>query len=176
MTVGGGLDFKTIWGNAIPYDRYIAEAQELRGLWEGVYRTTQVPDWAIEVVRARGSGLRLLFISEDWCWDAAATLPVLARLGDEAGALEIRVLKRDENPEVMDQYLTNGTRSIPIVIALDADYHELGHWGPRPRELQAWAVANKGRLPKGEFYAAMRRWQVADGGESTIREVLELLK
>ena len=66
--------------------------------------------------------------------------------------LELRVLRRDEYPEVMDRYLTNGSRSIPIVIALDEEFRELGHWGPRPRELQAWVMANRASIPKAELY------------------------
>jgi hypothetical protein len=117
-----------------------------------------------------------LIITEDWCWDAANTLPVIAKLADATGDIDLKVLERDEYPEVMDQYLTNGARSIPIVIALDTTFRELCHWGPRPTELQAWAMENKSRLPQKEFYAEMRRWLVRDKGESTLREVVELLQ
>jgi hypothetical protein len=75
----------------------------------------------------------------------------------------------------MDRYLTNGARSIPIVIALDREFRELGAWGPRPRELQAWVTANKDTMPKDERYKAVRRWYARDKGESTIREVMEAM-
>ena len=80
---------------------------------------------------------------------------------------------RDRYPEVMDQYLTNGSRSIPIVIVLDEYYHEIGHWGPRPTELQAWVMANRATMPKTELYPQVRKWYARDRGETTIREVLE---
>jgi hypothetical protein len=118
----------------------------------------------------------LLVIAEDWCGDASNTVPILARLGDEADCLEMRIIKRDEHPQVMDRYLTNGSRSIPIVIALDQDFHELGHWGPRPSELQAWVMANKDRMPKTELYPETRRWYARDRGETTLREVLALFE
>lgn len=79
----------------------------------------------------------------------------------------------DEHPEVMDRYLTDGARAIPIVIALDAEFNEIGQRGPRPRELQAWAMANGPRLLKGDFYARMRRWMVRDRGAAVLREVLD---
>ncbi len=56
----------------------------------------------------------------------------------------------------MDRYLTNGSRSIPIVIALDEEFQELGHWGPRPAELQAWVMANRVTMPKAELYPQVR--------------------
>jgi hypothetical protein len=90
-----------------------------------------------------------------------------------APGLELRVILRDENPELMDQYLTNGSRSIPIVIALDESFKEVGHWGPRPTQLQAWVMANRGTTPKDELYPQVRKWYARDRGETTLREVLE---
>ncbi len=144
MMVGGGLDFERLWQEATTYERFAAEVEDLRGLWEGVYQKASIPEWAIDKARARGQGARFLVINEDWCWDGANTVPYVAKLADEAGDVEVRII-------------------------------ELGHWGPRPRELQAWATEKKGSLPKREFYGEMRRWHVNDGGESVIREVLELL-
>lgn len=119
--------------------------------------------------------MRLLVIAEDWCGDASNTVPVLARLGDLAGCLEMRMIPRDENPVLMDRYLTNGSRSIPIVIALDADFGELGHWGPRPAEIQAWVMEHKATAPSDERYKYVRRWYAKDQGKSTLRAVLALL-
>jgi hypothetical protein len=100
-------------------------------------------------------------------------VPVLARWADAVPGMELRVVRRDEHPEVMDRYLTHGTRSIPIVIVLDESFAELGHWGPRPAELQDWVVANKPRFSKAELYPQVRRWYARDKGEATLREVLK---
>lgn len=174
MSVRSGLDLEKVWHEASPYERFAAEVTELRELWSGVYRLARVPDWAADRARRHAGRVRLLVINEDWCWDAANTVPVLARMSDAAGGPEIRVVGRDAHPEVMDQYLTNGTRSIPIVIVLDREFRELGAWGPRPRDIQAWATEHKGRMSKDEFYKELRRRFARDKGESTLREVLEL--
>ena len=104
----------------------------------------------------RAAARKLLVIAEDWCGDASNTVPVVAKLADAVPGLELRVILRDANPEVMDRYLTNGSRSIPVVIALDENYQELGHWGPRPTELQAWVMANRATMPKTELYPQVR--------------------
>ena len=174
--MGGELDFPWFWEQAVPYHQFVEGVQDLRGLWEGVYKKAAVPGAVLDDARRFGAGARFLAISEDWCWDAANTVPVLAKLCDTAGDMELRVISRDEYPDLMDHYLTNGTRSIPIVVVLDADLRELGHWGPRPAELQAWAKANKGEMEKKDFYAEMRRWHVKDGGQSMLREIVEILK
>ena len=88
--------------------------------------------------------------------------------------LDLRLIRRDEHPEVMDRYLTNGARAIPVVIVLDEQFRELGHWGPRPAELQAWVVENRPSVDKEDLYPRVRRWYAQDRGETTVREVAEL--
>ncbi|MBA2627972.1 MAG: thioredoxin family protein [Gemmatimonadales bacterium] len=167
------LDFRKLWDEALPYERFIAECTRNCELWTGVYRLSVVPVWALESVPQ--SGVRLLVLVEDWCGDASNTVPIIAKLAAESGRVEFRVLRRDEYPEVMNQYLTNGSRSIPIVIALDESFQELGHWGPRPAELQAFVMANKGG-DKTALYPKVRRWYARDGGATTLREVLAIVR
>jgi hypothetical protein len=164
-------DFRTLWAEALSYQAFLESSTKHKGLWEGIYAITRLPPWAVAALPP-GESRKLLVIAEDWCGDASSTVPILARLVDQVPGLELKVLRRDEHLEVMDQYLTNGSRSIPIVIALDDDYQELGHWGPRPRELQAWVMANRVSIPKAELYPQVRQWYARDRGASTLREVL----
>jgi len=167
------LDFSALWDQAMPYDAFVA-ASELkhRGLWHGLHRLARIPGWALAAVPA-DAGLKLLVLAEDWCGDASNTIPILAKLSDLAPGLELRILRRDEYPEVMDRYLTNGARSIPVVIVLDREFQELGHWGPRPRLLQEWVVEERRKgTPKDQLYPEVRRWYARDAGETTLREVL----
>ena len=104
--------------------------------------------------------------------DTNNTAPFLARFAEAVPGVFLRFLLRDENPDVMNRYLYNGSRSIPVVIILDEAYRELGHWGPRPSELQAWVKENKETLSKEERLLHTRKWYARDRGETTIREVL----
>ena len=170
-------DFRHIWENeAIPYDEFVAGVEKHEALWKGVYKTARIPDWAYEMACRHGPGVKLLSIVEDWCGDASNTVPVLARLGHEADCLDMKLIRRDQHPDVMDHYLTNGARSIPIVIALDQEFSELGHWGPRPAEIQQWVMEHKDTMPSSERYPLVRRWYAKDRGASTLREVLGLLQ
>jgi Thioredoxin len=167
------LDFRTLWGQALDFNAFVASCQaQYCGLWQGLYNLARIPSWAIESVPP-GVVRRFLVIAEDWCGDASNTVPVIAKLVEAIPGLELRVIQRDAYPQVMDRYLTNGARSIPIVIALDESFQEIGHWGPRPTELQAWVMANRATLPKEELYPQVRKWYARDRGETTIREVLE---
>ena len=79
-----------------------------------------------------------LVLTEGWCGDAAQSLPIMQALTQLNPLIRLRIILRDENLELMDQYLTNGVaRSIPKLIALDTDSLEvLFTWGPRPAPLQ----------------------------------------
>lgn len=169
------LDFKTIWDGAVGYQQFATEAEQNQKLLDGVYKNMKIPHWAIERLNDYAETLRLLVIAEAWCGDAANIVPVLAKLGEAAENLEVRMIRRDEHLDVMDRYLTNGARSIPIAILLDADFNEIGHWGPRPKELQQWVMDNKDTIPKEKRYPQVRRWYAKDKGESTLSEVLALI-
>ena len=167
------LDFQKLWDEALTFDEFVRACQvQYCGLWEGLYKLARIPEWALAAVPPEAHR-KLLVIAEDWCGDASNTVPVLARLAGLLPGLQLKVIMRDKYPEVMDQYLTNGSRSIPIVIALDDSFREVGHWGPRPAELQAWVMANRTIMPKTELYPKVRQWYARDRGETTIREVLE---
>ncbi len=165
------LDFKILWAKAQIYDGFVASSSKHCALWQGIYQIARVPEWALAAVPLE-SERRFLVIAEDWCGDASNTVPILAKLVDAIPGWELRVILRDQNPEVMDRYLTNGSRSIPIVIALDRELQELGHWGPRPAVLQDWVMANRLTVPKAELYPQVRKWYARDRGETTLREVL----
>jgi len=161
-----------LWQSAETFGAFVAGATSNQDLWGGVYRTARLPEWTKGMTRGPDKALRWLVIAEDWCGDASNTVPVLARFVEATPGYDLRILKRDEHPEIMDRYLTNGSRSIPIVIALDVEGKVLGHWGPRPRELQDWVLENKPRMPSDELYRHVRRWYAKDRGETTLREVL----
>lgn len=169
------LDFSRLWSQATPYHEFVRDAVTNRELWKSMERVAHVPGWAIAAVRATGEKFNLLVLAEDWCGDGSSTIPYLAKLATLTRNLEVRVLRRDEHPVVMDRYLTNGARAIPIVIVLNRRLEELGHWGPRPRALQEWVLRERGTTGLKPPYPQIRRWYARDKGESVLREVLELM-
>ncbi len=79
-----------------------------------------------------------IVVTEAWCGDAAQILPVINKIAMTTPKIELKILLRDDNPEVMNQFLTNGSKSIPKLIVLDKYSLEiLNVWGPRPAAIQA---------------------------------------
>lgn len=172
------LDYSDYWDRGLTWSHFLdGEVEKNVELWRGVYSTHRTPEWAIERAESLDGEWKLLTIAEDWCGDASNTVPVVVRFVEAASNLDLRIVKRDEAPELMDNYLTNGSRSIPVVIVLDADFRPVGHWAPRPAELQEWVVREKraGLRAAKEIYRDARRWYARDKGESTLRELLDVI-
>ncbi|MDF9763380.1 hypothetical protein OKW24_005153 [Peribacillus simplex] len=91
--------------------------------------------------------LRAIVITEDWCGDAMMNIPILLNIS-EAANIETRMVLRDQNLELIDQYLTNGTaRSIPIFIFIDRNGEEKAVWGPRAPKVQEYVMELRSDLP-----------------------------
>lgn len=103
--------------------------------------------------------LRAIVITEDWCGDAMMNIPILLNIA-QATNIDTRMVLRDQNLELMDQYLTNGTaRSIPIFIFIDKEGKEKAVWGPRAPKVQEFVMELRKDLPAKEdehFEAAQK--------------------
>lgn len=172
------LNYREYWKAGVTWEEYLEhEVVDNAPLWNAIFRRSRVPDWAVKQSKDLGGEWKLLALTEDWCGDGANTLPVIARLADAASNVDFRLVKRDENLELMDQYLTNGSRSLPKVIVLNESFVPIGSWGPRPRELQEFVLREKraGVRPVGDIYRDTRLWYAKDSGETTLRELLQVL-
>lgn len=126
-----------------------------------------------------------LVLAEGWCGDVAENLPIIHKLAAENDHITLGIIFRDQNSSIMDQYLTNGGRSIPKLIILDAETREeLGNWGPRPRELQDWV--NEKQKERDQFetkmdwvnsiHEGMHKWYGKDKGQTLQLELHQLLE
>lgn len=125
--------------------------------------------------------LIFLVLTEGWCGDAAQILPVLKWMSDATGKIQFYTLLRDENPALMDQFLTDGSRGIPKVIILDANTKELlGSWGPRPAPAQKLVIDYKNAPePKPEypeFQKQVHTWYARDKTVTTQQELVMVLR
>jgi hypothetical protein len=96
--------------------------------------------------------VRILAICEPWCGDVHRQLPILVRMCETNDLLDLRIINRDEHLDVMDRYLTNGARAIPVFVFFNDDYVEVGCWKARPqvcRQILARAKA-AGDLDEGK--------------------------
>ncbi|HST08272.1 MAG TPA: thioredoxin family protein [Gemmatimonadaceae bacterium] len=158
------------------FAEFIARPIKNHELWMGVYKHVVIPIDMSARVEALHGKWHLLVLSEDWCGDAVNIVPVIAKLTESVSNMDMRILARDENLDIMDTHLTGESRSIPIIILLDRKYQECGWWGPRPRELQNWVMEQGLSLPKDEKYKQVRTFYARDRGLSTMGEIVSMLE
>jgi hypothetical protein len=120
-----------------------------------------------------------LVISEGWCGDAAQILPIIHKMAEESGKIELKIVLRDENEALMNLFLTNKAKAIPIVIVIDKQTGDvMGNWGPRPK-----GAADFIKNYKKEFGAIdetaktdLQLWYLHDKGLSTQEELINLME
>jgi len=119
-----------------------------------------------------------LVISEGWCGDAAQLLPIINKMAIESGKIDLRIVLRDENEELIKLFLTNKKKAIPILIVVDKETGSvLGNWGPRPQ-----AAADLVTDYRKEFGVIdetlktnLQLWYLHDKGITTQNELADIM-
>ena len=158
------------------FAEFIARPIKDHELWVALYKRVTIPIEISARVEALGGHWHLLVLSEDWCGDSVNIVPIIAKLTEAVSNMDMRILARDENLDIMDTHLTGKSRSIPIVILLNQKYQECGLWGPRPSPLQKWVMEKGMLLPKDERYREVRTFYARDHGLTTMHEIVEMLE
>lgn len=119
-----------------------------------------------------------LVISESWCGDAAQIVPVIHKMASVSDKINLRIVLRDDNDSLMNLFLTNGTKSIPKLIILDAETLELiADFGPRPSGAKQLVATYK--QENGVFdevgKTELQKWYLQDKGISIQEEIVALL-
>jgi hypothetical protein len=120
-----------------------------------------------------------LVISEGWCGDAAQILPALNKLVNSSENIDLKIVIRDENLELMDLFLTNGNRAVPMLLIIDTESNELiAKWGPRPQIASKMVIDYKTLhgFIDADFKIQLQNWYNADKGIEIQNEVMQLLQ
>lgn len=123
------------------------------------------------------SNIQLIALTETWCGDAAQSLSFINAFAKAQGWPALRILWRDENPELIDQYHTNGTRSIPKVLFVNEENEVLATWGPRPAELQEYVMEAKKKPDYNypELSTYIQKWYNKDKAASVVSELEDIV-
>lgn len=118
-----------------------------------------------------------LVIAEGWCGDAAQVLPVIHKIADYSNNITMKVVCRDENEELMNEFLTNGSKSIPKIAIVDEENTVINSWGPRPSIATQMVVDYKNNFGSldAEFKKDLQIWYNKDKGTNTQEDIIELL-
>jgi len=141
-------------------------------------KTTKLTEETINEVTAYNGNVTWLVLTESWCGDAAQTMPIINKLAELNDNITMKVVLRDENEALMNEFLTNGGKSIPKLIAIDnTSGNVIGDWGPRPSiatQMVHDYKAKHGKLTP-EFKQDLQVWYNKDKGQNTVADLLKLI-
>lgn len=150
-------------------------AQRMKRLDKQVKLSPELIDTISQIERP----MKWIVLTEAWCGDAAQTIPVLQVMVNQSDLLDMYLVLRDEHPELMNQFLTDGTKSIPKLIAVDARTETfIGSWGPRPLPAQQMVMDYKKHksVPYEEFSKELQLWYTKDKAIHTQEEMAKLIR
>ncbi len=131
----------------LTYDAYKEQMTRNRERFDGNEATVNLVAADVDFFKQLPQTLHVLVLAEDWCGDVINNLPVLGRLAAASGKLNVRVFLRDQNLDIMDQYLKDGQfRAIPVFVFFDKNFRELGHWIERPARIYALQAEMRSQL------------------------------
>jgi len=143
-----------------------------------ILRTYKIDEELLGLIKKISSPQIWMVISEAWCGDSAQNLPYIAKIAEHNPLINLRIILRDSNLDIMDLYLANGTsRSIPKLVAFDENGNELFQWGARPKEAQELVVRLKNEgMEKEKFLEELHLWYGRDRGRTLENELKKILQ
>ena len=141
-------------------------------------KTVKISDEDINAIKNATVNQTWIVLTESWCGDAAHVIPVINKVAELNTGINLQLVMRDENEQLMDLFLTNGGKSIPKLIQFDnTSKTVLNSYGPRPTE--ATKLVNDFKKKHGtltaEFKEDLQRWYNKDKGQNVINDLLELI-
>ena len=141
-------------------------------------KTVKLSDDIVEKIKSFDKKVTWIVLTESWCGDAAHIMPVIDKVASLNDNIDYKVVLRDKNEDLMDQFLTNGGRAIPKLIMLDNETDTVVNtFGPRPSVATKMVndyKAEHGKLTP-EFKEDLQRWYNKDKGQSTVEDLVGLL-
>ena len=174
------MNFNQIFENALTYDEYVHLLNDHLSLHELHYKKFSVSEKDQRII-AGYRACKILIITETWCGDSLALIPIIRKISEINGQWEIKVILRDSNLDIIDQFLSRGVRGIPKFLFLDEQNNLLFHWGPRPEAaIEIFEnfrdQINQGQIEKKEVIKKIRVYYAKDRGNTTLAELMEVFE
>lgn len=145
-----------------------------------IYKTVSLQKVLTDEVNKIEKPSTWLLIVEPWCGDGAQCAPVIARVAELSPNVTLKIILRDEHPEIMDKYLTNGARAIPKLVFFDTgSLKEMALWGPRPQAIQQPFLNYKKsnpQMPHEELMKELHLLYARDQGQAIQQELADALR
>lgn len=173
------MNLKNYWQKSLDlesYEKMLGENLALHQRHFEKYQLLEADKQNISKLEA----INILVITEPFCGDSLALLPIVSKLVDCNDKWQMKIILRDKHPALIDQFLTNGGRAIPIFLFLDSQFNLLFSWGPRPEAAREIFESHRDLIKRGEIEKAVvirkiRTYYAKDRGRGTTRELMRII-
>ena len=176
---------------ALSFQEYVDKAEMNVPTIKANYEDTQISEedhkyFASLSSKLEKGAIKVLALSEPWCGDCVENLPIVAKLASLYPCFDLLVFSRDDNLDIMDRYLTDGKRVIPVFVFFDEKGQEIGRFIERPqgaRDFLAGEMEKHKDLSEEERQKAMygvrtrlRKLYKTQFRDETIKEIRRILE
>jgi len=177
---GDRMNLKEHFEKALTYDDYVSLLGDNLALHRRHYGKFEISAEEGETIKGF-KPVNIIVLTEPWCGDSLAIFPVVRKIAEANGNWDMKVLRRDENPDLMDRFLTRGARAVPIFLFLSTDSSLLFRWGPRPKAAQDIFELyreefKQGKIEKSDVIKKIRNFYARDRGQAILAELLGIFK
>ena len=170
------MNLNSYFEKALSYDDYVGLLEDNLPLHRLHYNKFKISPREEQIIKDI-KPLRILVLTEPWCGDSLAIFPVVRRIAEINGNWPLKILRRDENLDLMDQFLTRHARAVPIFLFLREDGSLIFRFGPRPRAAQAIFETYReefkaGKIEKAEVIKKIRNFYAKNRGNAILNELL----
>ncbi|MCZ7644844.1 MAG: thioredoxin family protein [Planctomycetota bacterium] len=170
------IEYGTLWEAGQTWDAWLKACQgPAQDEMSGIYASAEVPADVAAALQGLKRPVHVLAIAEDWCGDVRRNTPVLAKVCAASPNVRLRLIDKENHPDVMVRYLTNGAEAIPIFLFFNDKFVEVGNWGPRPAACKLFMARGKGCGDLEAARAKIKEYYQADRHRTTVKELADLI-
>jgi Thioredoxin len=138
---------------------------------------TYEPSASMRAITNKLQEIDVYIIMENWCGSSASNVPFVVKILNTIKGAKIHIVPRDANEDFMNLYLSDGKKSIPIVVAFDKNGNELFKWGSSTAAQSEYAKKLQAQnMEFPDFINAMKKWFLENNAEAIEADFLSLLK
>ena len=171
------VDLEERFRRGVAFEEFI-EGADARQMMQWSYDNTTLTNGQLEMLRGLERKMNLLVVAAVWCPDSQANVPVMARMADSTPMIDMRIISRDDNEDLMQEHLTNGGMRIPLCLMLSQDFYLVERWAERPASAYRFLYELRQKGVGGDAARAkfMRQYHSTGMIEATVSELIQRIE
>ncbi len=170
------MDLRALYESGLEWESWLETQPKAKIKLEERIESYPLTDEDIGFLKGLEHNVCAMAIAEGWCGDVVRQLPILAKMARQTEKLNLRIVGRDDPSDLMERYLTNGAKVIPVFVFFSGDFIEVGNWKGRPKKCRDMIARGKAAGKLDEAKQAVYRLMDETNDRMTVEELKELIR